>query len=78
MKTLTAILVFSAVTAFGQPIDYRFDQVKRTVTLNTGKQELNVAAGTHAQVSRSSGRAAVDDRDRLALIKGCLGEQGMG
>jgi ferric-dicitrate binding protein FerR (iron transport regulator) len=49
MKTLTAILALSAVTAFGQPIDYRFDQVKRTVTLTTGTQELNVAAGTHAQ-----------------------------
>ena len=49
MKTLIAILGLSAVTAFAQPIDYRFDQVKRTVTLNTGTQELNVAAGTHAE-----------------------------
>ena len=53
-KTLIAsVLAFSAVTALTQqpsnPIDYRFDQVKRTVTLNTGTQELNVAAGTHAQ-----------------------------
>ena len=53
-KTLIAsVLAFSAVTALTQqpssPIDYRFDQVKRTVTLNTGAQELNVSAGTHAQ-----------------------------
>jgi hypothetical protein len=49
MKTLTAILLLSAVTAVGQPIDYRFDQVKRTVTVKTGTQELNIAAGSHAQ-----------------------------
>ena len=52
-KTLIAsALAFSAVTAVTQPqtpIDYRFDQVKRTVTLNTGTQELNVGVGTHAQ-----------------------------
>ena len=49
MKTFAAIFLLSAVTALGQPIDYRFDQVKRTVTLNTGTQELNIAAGSHAQ-----------------------------
>ena len=49
MKTFAAILLLSAVTALGQPIDYRFDQVKRTVTVNTGTQELNIAAGSHAQ-----------------------------
>jgi ferric-dicitrate binding protein FerR (iron transport regulator) len=52
-KTLiAAAIAFSAFTALTQPpstIDYRFDQVKRTVTLNTGTQELTVAAGTHAQ-----------------------------
>ena len=52
-KTLIAsALAFSAVTAVTQPqsaIDYRFDQVKRTVTINTGTKELNVAAGSHAQ-----------------------------
>src|SRR5262249_57733661 len=52
-KTLiAAAIAFTAFTALTQPpstIDYRFDQVKRTVTLNTGTQELNVAAGSHAQ-----------------------------
>ena len=50
---IASALAFSAVTALTQqpsaPIDYRFDQVKRTVTVNTGTQELNVSAGTHAQ-----------------------------
>ena len=52
-KTLIAsALAFTAVTALTQPpstIDYRFDQVKRTVTVNAGTQELNVAVGSHAQ-----------------------------
>ena len=52
-KTLIAsALAFTAVTAVTQPpstIDYRFDQVKRTVTVNAGTQELNAAVGSHAQ-----------------------------
>jgi len=46
MKTLIALVVFSAATALGQPIDYRFDDVKRKVLLN---QDLTVARGQRAQ-----------------------------
>ncbi len=52
MKILTASLIaFIAVTALTQPapIDYRFDQVKRSVILTTAKQALNAAPGQHAQ-----------------------------
>jgi len=51
MKTLIASLVaLTAVSAFAETtaIDYRFDEVKRTVTLTTAKQELQAAAGTKA------------------------------
>jgi FecR protein len=52
-KTLIAsALAFTAVTAVTQPqstIEYRFEQVKHTVTVNNGTQELNVVAGAHAQ-----------------------------
>src|SRR5213075_1732365 len=50
-----SLIAFTAVTALTQPatrpssIDYRFDQVKRKVTLTTTKQQLAVAAGQHAQ-----------------------------
>ncbi len=46
MKTLTALLLFSAATAAAQPIDYRFDDVKRKVTLN---QDLAVVRGQSAK-----------------------------
>ena len=46
MKTLIALVAFSAATAFAQPIDYRFDDVKRKVLLN---QDLAVARGQRAQ-----------------------------
>ncbi|HEX7193153.1 MAG TPA: FecR family protein [Thermoanaerobaculia bacterium] len=51
MKTLTAsLLAFAAVSAFADtPVDYHFDQVKRTVMLTTPKQEMQAAAGTKAQ-----------------------------
>jgi hypothetical protein len=53
-KTLIAsALAFTAVTAVTQQpstaIDYRIEQVKRTVTVNTGTQEVNVAAGSRVQ-----------------------------
>jgi ferric-dicitrate binding protein FerR (iron transport regulator) len=52
-KTLIAsALAFTALTAVTQPpsaIDYRFEQVKHTVTVSNGTQELNVAAGAHAR-----------------------------
>ena len=46
MKTLIALVALSAATAFAQPIDYRFDDVKRKVVLN---QDLTVARGQRAQ-----------------------------
>jgi len=51
MKTLIAsLLALAAFSALADtPIDYRFDQVKRTVMLTTPKQELQAAAGTKAQ-----------------------------
>lgn len=51
MKTVIAsLLALTAVSALADtPIDYRFDQVKRTVMLTTPKQELQAAAGTKAQ-----------------------------
>src|SRR5438046_7120433 len=51
MKIVAAILILAAtnVPPQSQSIDYRFDQVKRTVTLNTNGQEINIAAGSHAQ-----------------------------
>lgn len=51
MKTLIASLVaFTAVAALAEtsPVDYRFDEVKRTVTLTTPKSEVKAAAGTKA------------------------------
>src|ERR1051325_4613813 len=51
MKTLVAaVLGLSAFTAAAQtPIDYRFDDVRRTVTLTSGAQETKVARGHRAQ-----------------------------
>ncbi|HEV7921380.1 MAG TPA: FecR domain-containing protein [Thermoanaerobaculia bacterium] len=51
MKTLVAaVLGFSAFAAAAQtPIDYRFDEVRRTVTLTSGTQELKVTRGHRAQ-----------------------------
>jgi hypothetical protein len=49
MKTFTLFLTLSATTAFAQSIDYRFDQVKRSVTLTTTKQETTATPGLHAQ-----------------------------
>lgn len=54
-KTLiAAAIALTSLTALTQTqqqpaIDYRFDQVKRTVTVNNGTKELTVAAGAHAQ-----------------------------
>lgn len=54
MKTVIAsLLAFAAVSAFADtattPIDYRFDQVKRTVMLTTPKSEVKATAGTKAE-----------------------------
>jgi hypothetical protein len=49
MKIFTLVLTLSATTVFAQQIDYRIEQVKRTVTVNTGTQEVNVAAGSRVQ-----------------------------
>lgn len=51
MKTLiAALLALTAVSAFADtPIDYRFDQVKRTVMLTTPKSEVQATAGTKAE-----------------------------
>ncbi|HEX3582733.1 MAG TPA: FecR domain-containing protein [Thermoanaerobaculia bacterium] len=54
MKTLIASLfAFAAVSGFSNtpatPVDYHFDQVKRTVMLTTPKSEVQAAAGTKAQ-----------------------------
>jgi len=51
MKTLIASLVaLTAVTAFADtPINYRFDEVKRTVMVTTPKSAVQAAAGTKAQ-----------------------------
>jgi hypothetical protein len=51
---IAAAIAFTSLTALTQTqqpaaIDYRFDQVKRTVTLTNGAKELSVAAGAHAQ-----------------------------
>ncbi|HKO57475.1 MAG TPA: FecR domain-containing protein, partial [Thermoanaerobaculia bacterium] len=51
MKILVAaVLTVSAFGAAAQaPIDYRFDDVRRTVTLTSGAQEQKVARGQRAQ-----------------------------
>jgi hypothetical protein len=53
MKTFAASLpllfVFSAVAQAPAPIDYRFDEVKRKVTLTTPTQALTAAKGQKAQ-----------------------------
>jgi hypothetical protein len=50
MKTIVASLLTLA-TAAAQPavIDYRFDQVKRTVTLESQKKEVPATVGLKAQ-----------------------------
>ena len=53
MKTLLAsfamLTAAAATTTIPAPVGYRFDDVKRTVTLKTGKQEAPAAKGSHAQ-----------------------------
>jgi hypothetical protein len=53
MKTLLASLAMltavAATTTTPAPVGYRFDDVKRTVTLKTAKQESPAARGSHAQ-----------------------------
>jgi hypothetical protein len=53
MKTLLASLAMltaaAATTTTPAPVGYRFDDVRRTVTLKTEKQESPAAKGSHAQ-----------------------------
>jgi hypothetical protein len=53
MKTLiTSLIALAAVSALAETttsVNYRFDEVKRTVMLTTAKQETQAAAGTKAQ-----------------------------
>ncbi|MEA2343850.1 MAG: hypothetical protein QOF63_2019 [Thermoanaerobaculia bacterium] len=53
MKTLLASLAMltaaAATTTTPAPVGYRFDDVKRTVTLKTAKNESPAAKGSHAQ-----------------------------
>jgi len=54
MKTLLASLAMltaaaATTTTTPSPVGYRFDDVRRTVTLKTPKQELPAAKGLHAQ-----------------------------
>jgi hypothetical protein len=53
MKTLFASLAMltaaAATTTTPAPVGYRFDDVRRTVTLKTEKQESPAAKGAHAQ-----------------------------
>jgi len=53
MKTLLASLAMltaaAATTTTPAPVGYRFDDVKRTVTLKTATQESPAAKGSHAQ-----------------------------
>src|SRR6185369_2449143 len=53
MKKLAAVLLIvsaaGAATAQEPAIDYRFDEVKRKVTVTSAKQERRVDKGQHAQ-----------------------------
>src|SRR6476646_8571409 len=51
MKKLAALLFVVGATAIAQEpsVDYRFDEVKRNVTVTTAKQERRVDKGQHAQ-----------------------------
>jgi len=53
MKTLAAslmsLMLIASAGAQAPTVDYRFDEVKRKVTLTTPKQELRVEKGNHAQ-----------------------------
>jgi hypothetical protein len=50
MKTAAAtLLALAALPLAAQTVDYRFDDVKRKVTLTTPKQALQVTKGQHAQ-----------------------------
>ncbi|MEA2325357.1 MAG: hypothetical protein QOE68_316 [Thermoanaerobaculia bacterium] len=53
MKTVLASLAMltaaAATTTPSAPVGYRFDDVRRTVTLKTAKQESPAAKGSHAQ-----------------------------
>ena len=51
MKKLAWLLVFGAAwtAAAQESIDYRFDEVKRKVTVTSAKQERRVDKGQHAQ-----------------------------
>ena len=49
MKTLAAALLMFVLTAAATPVDYRFDEVKRKVTLTSAQKELRVERGQLAQ-----------------------------
>jgi len=51
MKKLAALLFVVSATAIAQEpsVDYRFEEVKRNVTVTTAKQERRVDKGQHAQ-----------------------------
>ena len=48
-KLALLLLVMTSVAAQEAPVDYRFDEVKRKVTVTTAKQERRVDKGQHAQ-----------------------------
>jgi hypothetical protein len=49
MKKIALLIASVALPLFGSTIDYRFDEVKRKVTVTTAKEELRVDRGAHAQ-----------------------------
>jgi len=49
MKIFISFLAIAAVSGAGQPIDYHFAQVKRSVMLTTAGQQQNATAGQHAK-----------------------------
>lgn len=48
-KLALLLLMMTSVAAQEAPVDYRFDEVKRKVTVTTAKQERRVDKGQHAQ-----------------------------
>ena len=48
-KLALLLLVMTSVAAQEAPVDYRFDEVKRKVTVTSAKQERRVDKGQHAQ-----------------------------